>query len=65
MASGSGSSGNRGGGGSKGGGSKLKNNTSAMNRRLNNNGFVSMNRGNRVRGQRNATARSDGYYLPF
>jgi hypothetical protein len=61
MASGSGSSNSRGRG--RGRGTKLKNGTAAMNRRLNNS-FYAMNRANRVRGEKNATARASAY-LPF
>lgn len=66
MASGSGGRGGNGGGGrrGRGGGSKLKNSTAALNRRLNGNSYTSMNRANRVRGQRNATVNSSAY-LPF
>ena len=57
----------RGGGGRIG--RKVRNVTAAMSRRLKhpNNGadlgFMAMNRKNRVRGEKNATVRSD--YLPF
>lgn len=64
MASGSGGRGGKGGGGRRGRGTKLKNNTAALNRRLNGNSYMSMNRGNRVRGQRNATVQSSAF-LPF
>jgi len=58
MASGYANGGSKGRGGRRGRGSKLKNATGAMNRRLNNSSFMSMNRNNRVRGGRNATVNS-------
>lgn len=64
MASGYASGGSKGRGGRRGRGSRLKNTTGAMNRRLNNASFMSMNRNNRVRGERNATVQSSAY-MPF
>lgn len=56
---------NRGGGGRAGrnGARRVRNSTAAMNRRLNNS-FYAMSRANRVRGERNATARASDY-MPF
>lgn len=42
----------------------MKNATAAMNRRINNNSYRSMNKANRVRGMKNYTVLSSAF-LPF